>query len=179
MYVIACSRDVIVEALNTLRNQHPTWSGSWTTDLMNGFMEAFDIVDDFDGEIPYNGTDTNDRHVHAAAVACGAGFLVTDDKGFARMASDDRPYEVISADQFFVLVDDSHPHLIADATRNQLIYWAGRKQKAELAEHLIAASCPDFAQRVGAHIRVQAGALTRVQRRLTLDKSEYDPGQFT
>lgn len=172
MYVVATSRDVIIEALNTLRNQHPTWPGRQTTDLMNGFMETLDIVDDFDADIPYDGEDPDDRHAHAAAVACGAGFLVTDDGGFERMASDARPYEVISADDFFVLIDDSHPHLIAQATRNQLQWWSGRKQKADLVERLIAAGCPNFAERVAGHIKVQAAAMTRAERRRSLGKQD-------
>jgi len=173
MYVVACSRDVIIEALNALRNQNPSWPGAAITELMSGFMDTLDIVDDYDANIAYSGTDPNDRHVHAAAVASKAGFLVTDDKGFQRMASDELTYEVITADQFLVLVDDSHPHVVAEATRNQLRYWAGRKQKAELTEHLIAAGCPNFAARIASHVKVQAGALTRAERRMALGKSDY------
>ena len=172
MYVIACSRDVVIEALNTLRNQNPTWSGAQTAALHDGFLKAFDIVDDFDAEIPYDGTDPHDRHVHAAAIASGAGFLLTDDKGFRRMANDGTPYEVISADDFFVLIDDSNPHLIAEATRNQVDYWTSRNQKAQLAEHLTAAGCPLFAERVAGHVRVLEGMMTRAERRRALDKNE-------
>lgn len=172
MFVIACSRDVIVEALNTLRNQHPKWPGSATTQLMDVFMDAFDIVDDFDADIAYSGADPDDRHVHAAAVASRAGFLVTDDRGFARMDSDELPYEVLTADQFFVLVDDSAPHFVAEATRNQLAYWTGLGKKAELVGHLRAAGCPQFAERVAAHLKVQAGTMTRRQRRKSLGKGD-------
>jgi hypothetical protein len=172
MYVIACSRDVIVEARNTLRNDHPNWPGSATTQLMEAFMDAFDIVDEFDADIPYSGEDPDDRHVHAAAVACGAGFLVTDDQGFARMNSDELPYEVLTADQFFVLVDDSAPHYVAAAVRSQLEYWTIAGKKAELVEHLRAAGCPDFAERVAAHIKVQAGTITRKERRKSLSRGD-------
>lgn len=172
MYVVACSRDVVIEALNTLRNQNPTWPGATTTELMDAFLNTLDIIDDFDAEVSFDGVDPDDRHVHAAAIASGAGFLVTDDKGFTRMASDETPYEVISADDFFVLVDDSSPHIIAEATRNQLHYWANRKQKAQLAERLAASRCPNFADRVSNHVRIQAGTLTRAQRRLALDKND-------
>lgn len=174
MYVIACSRDVVIETLNTLRNQNPSWPGGHTTELMNAFFDALDMVDDFDASIEYGGTDPDDRHVHAAAVASGAGFLITDDKGFARMASDETPYEVISADDFFVLVDDSHPHLIAEATRNQIEYWLSRKQKALLADHLIKAGCPMFAERIAGHVRVIPGTMTRAERRLALGRNGYE-----
>lgn len=172
MYVIACSRDVIVEALNTLRNQNPSWPGRMTTELMDGLLAVLDIIDDFDADVPYAGTDPDDRHVHAAAIACGADFLVTDDNGFKRMSSDATPYEVISADDFLVLVDDSHPQVVAEATRNQLAWWAAQDQKAHLAERLAAAGCPVFADRVAGHIQIQAGTLTRAQRRRVFDKGE-------
>jgi hypothetical protein len=173
MYVLACSRDVIVEALNTLRNMHPEWPGSATSQLMDAFLDVFDIVDDFDATIPYTGPDPHDRHVHAAAVAAGAAFLLSDDRGFARMESDELPYEVITADQFFVLVDDSTPHFVAAATQNQINYWTSRKKKADLEEHLIAAGCPVFATRVAAHVKVLAGTMTREERRKALGKNEY------
>lgn len=173
MYVIATSLDVIVEALNWVRNDHPTRPGISTTQLMDGLRSTLDMVDEFDAGIPFPGTDEGDRHVHAAAVACGAGFLVTDDGGFARMSSDETPYEVITADEFFVLVDDSHPHVVAEATRNQLQYWAQKGEKAELVERLAAAGCPEFAKRVESHIGVQAGVLTRRQRRRTLNPGDY------
>jgi predicted nucleic acid-binding protein len=166
MFVVACTRDVIVEALNTLRNLHPSWPGRMTTELMNSFLEALDIVDDFDAEIAYSGPDPDDRHVHAAAIAAQANFLVTDDTGFKRMASDDTPYEVITADDFFVLVDDGHPHVIAEATRNQIAWWTNQKRKPELVARLKAAGCPTFAERVAGHIQVQSGNFTRSQRRL-------------
>lgn len=167
MFVIACTRDVVIEALNTLRNLHPSWPGRVTTELMNGFLETLDIIDDFDAEIAYSGPDPDDRHVHAAAIAAKADFLVTDDTGFKRMASDDTPYEVITADDFFVLVDDGHPHVIAEATRNQISWWTSRKKKPELVDRLRAAGCPAFAERVAAHIKVQSGSMSRSQRRLT------------
>ena len=170
---MATTRDVIIETLNALRNQHPNWPGNATTQLMNGLLETLDIVDDFDADIPYSGPDPGDLHVHAAAVACRAAFLVTDDGGFARMAGDDQPYEVITADQFFVLVDDSAPHIVAEATRNQLRWWAtNKKQKADLAEHLAAAGCPQFAARVAGHVKEQAGVLTRRQRRKILTREQ-------
>ncbi len=173
---MACSRDVISEAIARLRDDHPDWPGAQITNLMDGFLSSFNLVDDFDPTIPFAGSDQGDRHVHAAAIAAGASFLVTDDNGFHRLDSDETPYEAITADAFLVLVDDSHPHIVAEATRAQLKYWASRRERADLASHLVLAGCPEFAERVDSHVQVQAGTLSRQERRAALGKEDLQSG---
>ncbi|MGK4593197.1 hypothetical protein [Amycolatopsis sp. w19] len=75
-------------------------------------------VEDFviDGSFP--GTDADDEHVHAAAIACSAEIILSCDNGFSLTGQDpdSLPYEVYTPDEFFVLVDDSSPQLVREVT---------------------------------------------------------------
>lgn len=110
-------------------------------------------VEDFivDGSFP--GTDVDDEHVHAAALACEADILLTADTGFAAtdIDPDSLPYEVYAPDEFFVHIDDTATFHVEAATRKQTDYWRRRKGRAPLGEHLERAGCPAFADRVRRH----------------------------
>lgn len=85
-------------------------------------------------------------------------FNPTTDQGFAHPECDDDelPYEVFEPDAFFVLADDSAPHIIRSVTREQTMYWCAKRGQALPAQQLEAARCPEFAQRVRGH---QSGLL--------------------
>lgn len=62
-----------------------------------------------------------DPHLHAAAVHGKVDYVMSQDKGFARFAdNDDTPYEVYTADDFFVLVNDSAPAIVREAIAAEL-----------------------------------------------------------
>jgi len=165
MFVVASTVDVVAEVMYNLRRDNPTWSGRATKSIHDGLTSTLDMIDDFDGEIEYDGTDLNDRHVHAAAVASHASFLITSDDRLSRIASDSKPYEAMTPDDFFVLIDDSSGPVVELATSAQIAYWRHRGEKPNLVTRLQAAQCPKFAERVDAHIKVLAGTLSRSARR--------------
>lgn len=155
VYAVYWTEDVLAETIYRLRRKHPDWDGAKITSVRDLIVRTFEggRVDDFkiDGSFP--GSDTNDRHVHAAAVACQADFVLTDDEGFVVSGQDvdALPYEVYRSDDFFVLVDDDVPDLVRQVTREQTVYWAKRTGRADLASKLIDAGCPEFAERVRNH----------------------------
>jgi hypothetical protein len=163
MFQIHCTEDVLAETLYNLRRANPGWDGARTAHLRTHLAGSLDeILQDFDGSIEYTGDDPDDRHVHAAAVACNADILLTGDNGFKHSASADLlPYSVYTPDEFFVLIDDSSSQQVQRVTEKQRQYWAqvaakGRPTKT-LADALIDSQCPDFAIRVQGHLRTLSG----------------------
>lgn len=155
IYSVYWSEDVLCEAIYHLRRKHPGWDGAKITRIRDLHVRVFEHgrVDDFTVDGSFPGRDGNDRHVHAAALACTADVILTCDGGFSTgdAASDSLPYEVYRPDEFFVLVDDSAPDAVRRVTREQTEYWYRRCGRAALTEHLMNANCPEFAQRVVAH----------------------------
>ncbi|MCS7479997.1 PIN domain-containing protein [Umezawaea endophytica] len=146
---------MLAETIYRLRRNNPGWDGVKTTSVRDLIVGTFEggRVDDFKVDDSFPGSDVNDRHVHAAAIACQADFVLTDDEGFVvnGQDADAMPYEVYRSDDFFLLVDDSVPDLVRRVTREQTLYWARRTGRADLAGKLIAAGCPEFAERVRNH----------------------------
>jgi len=112
-----------------------------------------ELVEDFDATGPYTGRDPDDRHVHAAAEACRAHILLTEDLGFTSDAT--TMYEVYRCDAFFVLVDDAAPTAVRDVVLEQSRYWSARPagERRGLVSALRDAGCPEFASRVDGHLR--------------------------
>lgn len=156
LYTVYWSEDVLAETMYHLRRNHPDWPGGKITHIRDRIAGTFEggRVEDFliDGTFP--GNDPNDQHVHAAAIACQAHYLLAGDKGFQppQIDPDALPYEVYTPDEFFVLVDDNAPQIVADVTRDQADYWMRhRTGRVDLADKLHNADCPNFAQRVRHH----------------------------
>ena len=155
LYTVYWTEDVLAETIYWLRRNHPAWNGTKITSIRDLIARTFEggRVEDFSIDDSFPGRDGDDRHVHAAAVACRADFILTSDNGFfiTDGDADSRPYEVYTPDDFFVLVDDSAPALVQLVTREQTMYWARRGGRADLAGHLVGAQCPRFAERVRVH----------------------------
>ena len=153
-YAVFWTEDVVAEFLYHLRRDHPTWGGRRISSIRDHFCGTFENgrVADFDTTtlvLP----DPDDVHVHSAAVACDADILLTANvKDFPG----DLPYDVMTADEFFVLVDDSAPMAVHGATKRQAAYWGRKPGGADLPRGLTAAGCPRFADRVLDHLRNQA-----------------------
>ena len=152
-FVVCWSEDVMAEVLYHLRRDNPGWPGHKiraVRDRIAGFFEG-GRVEEFEVDGSYRGKDTHDAHVHAAATACRADYLLTvnvndfDDR--------DTSYEVIDPDAFFVLIHAAAPAHVESVTREQMRYWANKRDEAQLPEYLDAAGCPQFAELVR---RVQA-----------------------
>lgn len=67
-------------------------------------------------------------------------------------SGDELPYEVLTPDELFVLIDDSNADLVRAAISRQIAYWITRVESVDLPEQLIRARCPVFAARVRGHL---------------------------
>lgn len=155
-YTVYWTEDILAETLYRLRRRHPTWSGGKVTDVRNkitGWLEG-GRVDDFTIDGSFAGTDRDDQHVHAAAVACRADIVLTADKGFSHVKIlNELPYEVYRPDDFFVLVDNSDPDVVRSVIDEQVAYFLQRDGSADLCDRLRRAGCPEFAERVRRHLQ--------------------------
>jgi len=167
MFQLHTTEDVMAEAFYRLRRDKPDLPGGVISDLRDKLEKNLDeILRDFDTTVPYGGTDPNDLHVHAAAIAGGAHILLTQDQGFA--SSEETQYEVFNCDDFFLLLDDSSPRSVQRVTHAQRAYWAGKPgsaPKKTLVQALMDAGCPQFAYRVNEHLRTLSGPIPGDRRR--------------
>ncbi|NLZ57202.1 MAG: PIN domain-containing protein [Corynebacterium sp.] len=148
MFQVHTTEDVIAEVISNFRKRTPRRQGYQTkrrSDLIRASLD--EIVPDFPDNLAFSGVDEDDYHVHAAATQCQADFLLTQNKPTDFTSSPHHEaYEIITADDFFVLVVDSNPASLKYVTQAQLGYWAGSKKTLDQA--LVDASCPHFARRV-------------------------------
>lgn len=163
MFQLHSTEDVLAETLYRLRRKHPKWDGGQISRLRSRIIDVLDeLVEDYNVEIPYDGSDPNDRHVHSAAVASHADILLTADGGFATLASANAlPYSVYSCDDLFVLIDDSGSRAVQRVVDRQRDYWNRKREEGKpvkaLVEALTGAGCPKFAARVQEHLRTLSG----------------------
>lgn len=156
MFTTCWTEDIRAEVLYHLRKENPDMDGAALTrvaDRIAGSMT--ERIEDYRSGADAPVADQFDRHVHAAAVAGQVDILMTNDIDFLNLAEDvaDRlPYDICTADQVFVLIDDSHPHLVREVTQDTWDYWRRRSPDADVPERLKLAGCPDFADRVRDHI---------------------------
>lgn len=158
MFQLHCTEDVLVEVLNSYRDNNPEASGGTISRLRKHLVDCLDeVLDDFDATIPYSGRDPHDRHVHAAAVAAHADILLTADAGLLEMETSALSYSVYHPDDFFVLVDDSAAPAAGRVTQQQMRYWRSQPAAKRLSDALRDSGCPQFADRVDAHLRELSG----------------------
>ncbi|GAB3748266.1 PIN domain-containing protein [Microlunatus parietis] len=150
------TEDILAEVVTNLREDHPSWDGGQITAIRDGITGAMSggRVADFVIDGSYPGPDPKDQHVHAAAMACEASYLMTVDGGFrsSTIELDDLPYEVYKPDDFFVFVDDSWPYIVRRVTAEQDKYWSAIPGSKSLAQALRDVGCPSFAVRVLQHL---------------------------
>lgn len=141
--------------LHHLRKRSPK-AGS---DLLDAHLKQIailidEVVEVFPGHAPFTGRDKGDYHVHAAAIACQADVLLTNNSPVDFTDNEDaEPYEIYTADDFFLLVADSNPASILRVTKEQFEYWGNKPGSRPLNKALIAAGCPQFAARVRENLR--------------------------
>ena len=160
-FEIRWSEDVLAEVLYHLRREHPDWDGGRITrvrELIAGTFENGRVEDFAIGE-DYGGKDGLDAHVHAAAVACGADILVTTNVADFAWDENESPYEVLTPDEFLLLVDDAAPELVPEVTVKMCHYWFRRQAEANLPRKLKDAGCPGFAERVRRHLHANQDKL--------------------
>ncbi|HEY5881768.1 MAG TPA: PIN domain-containing protein [Nakamurella sp.] len=157
LFSVYWTEDILAETLYHLRRDHHDWPGHKTRAVGDKIRAVFEggRVEDFVPDGSFVGPDPHDQHVHAAALACGAGILLTADSGFSTSAASDAesPYELYVPDDFFVLVDDSAPETVRAVVSTQQRYWLTRQGRAKLPQALISAGCRGFADRVRSHLQ--------------------------
>lgn len=155
------TEDVVAEAVARWRDRRPTAQGAVTARMAQNLRTLCTVQEDYDPSIEWPGSDDGDRHVHAAAVACGAGYLVTGDRGFHDLpdsAKASLPYSIYGPDEFLVLVAAQSPGRFREAVRANLRYYSSKGERMSAA--LVVAGCPRFSQRVALELKVLAGSLT-------------------
>ena len=157
MFQIHSTEDVFVEALHATRERHPRADGCLARERLAKIRACVDeVLPTFSGEEVFTGADKNDYHVHAGALASRADIILTDDDPAGITSTpDSEPYEIYSADDFFMLVTQSNPQALIDCTRSQYAYWSTRGD-GQLDERLIAAGCTLFAVQVREALRTIA-----------------------
>ena len=156
-FVVHWTEDVLAELIYHLRKSNPGWSGDRITGIRDRLAGTFEAgrVERFEIDATYRGRDTGDAHVHAAALACRADVLITCNADDFTWDENTSSYEVMHPDHFLVLVDDSSPELVAAVVSQMCAYWVGRRGEANLTASLRKADCPQFAERVLAHLHRQ------------------------
>ncbi len=152
MFTVYWTDDILTETAYHLRRDHALWEGRHITTIIDQIRTTFEVgrVEDYSPQtdIPLN--DPHDAHVHAAAIACSADIVLTHDSGF-RDKEDDLPYVVYTADEFFLLVDQSNPGVTRQVIELQQDYWVRKHGEANLVQALKLNGCPQFAERVREH----------------------------
>ena len=155
MFQLITTQDVFSEVLYNMRKNNPRAPGiraSRRLELMKKCMDS--IVSDFPGGLDFSGADKHDYHAHAAATSQEADFILTQDQP-AHFTSDpdNEIYEIITPDDFFILVSDSNPSCLLPIVQKQLEYWQGHPNQQQLDDALIHARCPAFSGRVNTVLR--------------------------
>lgn len=150
MFQLHSTEDVFAEVLANMRKEQPEAPGHRTRHRLELIRACVDeVVQDFPGNVEFTGEDPNDYHVHAAALAARSDLVVTSDRPTGITTTpDSQPYEVISPDDFFMLVVDSAPSCLRPIVRDQFEYWKSKPKFRQLDEALDRAGCQQFAPRV-------------------------------
>ena len=157
MFQVHWTEDIMAETIYHLRKKHPHWSDNQVGGIRRRLVGTFGADNAITGytidpDITY--PDLFDAHVHCAAVHGGVDIVLAEDtKGFSFDDDIELDYEIYSADEFFLLIDDSAPELVRRVTEEQLKYWLSMDGKP-LPEALRAANAPDFAERVRQHLQL-------------------------
>lgn len=168
MFTLITSEDALVEAQHSFRKRKPEVSGSEVTNIRKKTVEfCDDVIEDYPGKTSGPFLDRYDLHIHSAAMAAGCHMLITQDKGFLNLPEehkDELAYEILSPDEFILLLDDSASQFVSTVTKQQSAYWVKRRPEGKelgamsLESALRKSGCPKFATRVRRHIKNLAGA---------------------
>lgn len=113
-----------------------------------------EVITVFPGEARFTGIDEGDYHVHAGATASGADIILTFNKPIhITQTPDQELYEIITPDEFFMLITDSNQQCMLPVTRGQFEYWGSKPNSDPIDKALCKAGCPEFSQRVRENLR--------------------------
>lgn len=162
MYSVISSREAVVEAMSSLRNTFPEFSGDQISVIQDHIEGALgDLITSFPGGAVEGIADPGDFHIYNAAAYAGAHILLTQNvKDFA--AVQDPPFDLYSMDEFLMLAAENNPDAVMRTADRQRRYWqerftrAGKPPKG-LAQALIDAGATEFAAHVDLVLQKLAG----------------------
>lgn len=151
------TEDIVVEVLYNIRETRPDISGGYIAKIREHIENIMPDGKVTQYQVPgtYQGKDQSDAHVHAAAEACRADILLTENVKDFRLSGLESalPYEVQTADEFFTLVDNSSPSTVREVTLDQVKYFYKKHREFDLCAPLTVAGAPSFANRVRGHLQ--------------------------
>jgi hypothetical protein len=154
MFTALWTEDILAETLHAVRRLYPDLAGGKIAHVRESIVGTFPDgrVRDFEIDTGQPIPDPFDRHVHAAAIAGEVDLLITDNVEDLRPACpadrDSLPYEVYTADEFFMLIADCQPSVVRDVIRDQIEYFLEQGIEPNLPAALRRAGTPRFAERV-------------------------------
>ncbi|WP_041813730.1 hypothetical protein [Rhodococcus jostii] len=159
MFHLTWTEDILAELIYHIRKKHPHYSDA----QVGGIRDRIIAVAPYgrikgnviDSDLAY--TDDYDAHLHAAAVQ----YVVTDDKRFLDFAETNDAilsYEVYTADDFLMLVNQSSPAAVREVLLEQIDYHRRRGGAFNLPASLEAAGATHFAQVIRELMRSRAVA---------------------
>nr|WP_271209028.1 hypothetical protein [Rhodococcus wratislaviensis]GLK33476.1 hypothetical protein GCM10017611_03180 [Rhodococcus wratislaviensis] len=151
MFHLRWTEDILAELVYHIRKKHPHYSDAQVGGIRDriiavaphGRIKGYII----DSELEY--TDTYDAHLHAAAERAGVQYVVTNDGpylDFAEANDETLSYEVYTADDFLMLVNQSSSTAVREVLLEQIDYHRRRGGAFNLPVSLEKAGAPQFAE---------------------------------
>ncbi len=150
MFQLHATEDVFAEVASNMRKNHPRLPGHVVRRRVELMQQSVDeVLETFPGDLPFTGTDEDDYHIHVAAIHCQADLILTNNSPSDITTGVGTHYEIISPDDFFVLIAKSAlPRMLYPIIKDQIAYWSKKSKYQQLDEALRHAKCPEFADMV-------------------------------
>lgn len=148
----------MAEAVKGRRRRFPRSSSTQMEDLRNRLLPILgeNKITEFPYDDRVNYSDEFDAHVHSAAVHAGVAMVVTDNtKDFHDLYDDpdDRPYDLLTSDEWLMLAAESAPAEIDAVIKRQHAYRTGLGEPFNLVKQLNDAKCHSFAEHVASRLQ--------------------------
>lgn len=147
------TEDILAEAVYHRRKRFPNAHAAQIDAMRDRLMVSMgeNRISGYPIDPSVDYPDEFDAHVHSAAVHAGIAIIVSEDrKGFNSLYAnpDDSPYEVLTADEFLMLVVDSIPQVVDSIITKQFLYWTSKGENYSFPRKLERAGAPKFAKYV-------------------------------
>lgn len=146
------SEDVMAEYQYHIRRKNPGWSeqqvGGWRRKLTDAFPGAMITGYEID-PVLLESKDKFDAHVVSAAAHGRVDYLVTSNESDFEEITHQYEFEIFSPDDMLSLIYERRSDAVRIATKDQMTYWANRKEDKPLPQALTDAGAPNFANHVG------------------------------
>ncbi len=148
------SEELLAEARRSLTEKKglaADVAARWVDYLPRNFPDGrTDVTRAADADIDALTNDPDDRHICALAIASGATYLFTHDRGYLHEALRGRGVEVAAPDPFLVTAFDADSEGFLEIVELQAAGWPGGRPVSELLAALERAEVEGFANRVRA-----------------------------